>query len=121
RVKLGIRKKIIIIDDFDRISKETQEILYKIFNSVQSTKIQFVFVGHYTNVSQSETSYLQKVIDERIELPYAIQSTNIWKLYNDLLIVVANNERRLNLTDNEIKGLSMLFSLTIKENRVMRE
>lgn len=121
RVRLGIRKKIVIIDDFDRISEDTQEVLYKIFNTIQSRKIQFVFVGHYINVSKSETSYLQKIIDERIELPYEIQPTNIWKQYNNLLIEEMNEKRSLNLFDNEVQGLASLCSLAIKENRVIRE
>ena len=121
RIKFQILNKIVVIDDFDRISQDTQEVLYKIFNSIKSQKIKLVFVGHYTNVSKSETSYLQKIIDERIELPFEIQPTNIWKQYNELLIKEINDKRELEIKDNELEGLASLFSLAIKENRVIRE
>lgn len=121
RVQFARRKKIVIIDDFDRISQGTQEVLYKIFNNTNLNKIQFIFVGHYINVSKSKTSYLQKIIDKRIELPYEIQPTNIWKQYNDLLVKRINKKRSLEITNNELQNTSSLFSIAVKENRVLRE
>lgn len=121
RIKCQILNKIVVIDDFDRISEDTQEVLYKIFNSINSKKIQLVFVGHYINLTKSETSYLQKIIDHRIELPFDIQPTNIWKKYDSLVIEEMSEKRQLELTDNEKEGLDSLISLAIKENRVIRE
>lgn len=121
RSKISKKKKIVIIDDFDRISSDTQEILYKIFDSLDSNDIQFVFVGYYLKIAKSNTTYLQKIMDYRIELPYKIQSVTIWKKYYDLLVEEIKDIRKLPLAGIEINGIETLFSLAINENRVIRE
>src|SRR5699024_7345070 len=45
----------------------------------------------------------------------------IWKQYNDLLVKRINKKRSLEITNNELQNTSSLFSIAVKENRVLRE
>lgn len=74
------KNKVIIIDDFDRISKERQEDIYKLFNIIKDDYI-IIFIGDYTKIAHSETSYLLKIVDNRLELPLQLMSQNIWEEY----------------------------------------
>lgn len=82
--KIPIRNKILVVDDFDRISFQKQDELFRLFNILKS-KIPIVFVGDFTKVSQSEGAYLLKIIDKRVELPIVLHPRYIWHSYfNDL-------------------------------------
>lgn len=121
RIKFNKNKKIIVIDDFDRIDLTSQEVIYKIFHKIKSKKIQFAFVGHYMNIAQSENTYLQKIIDNRIELPFTMYSANIWKKYYNSLIKEISKNRLFKVTGAELSGIDILFAFAVKENRVIRE
>ncbi len=116
-----IKKRIIVIDDFDRIDYEKQMELYKIFNLLSNPKIQFVFLGDYSRIINSETTYLQKIIDRRIELPYSVSSSNIWNYYIESLISKINETRSIELKKIEEKNILWLKKVLISENRVLRE
>lgn len=75
-----IKRKILIIDDFDRISAEKQEDIYKMFNILKG-RLPIVFVGSFQEISKSEGTYLTKIIDQRIDLPLVIEPVNIWENY----------------------------------------
>ena len=96
---LSCRKKILVVDDFDRMTEKQQEASYKLF-SLLNGKLPIIFVGDI------------KIIDRRIELPYDLQSFKIWKDYfkqledrfkiqlsRDFMIVVQKESR--NLRDRE--------------------
>ena len=75
-----IKKKILIIDDFDRIPAERQEDIYKMFNTLKG-RLPILFVGNFQKISKFEGSYLFKIIDQRVDLPLALEPVNIWENY----------------------------------------
>lgn len=69
-------KKILVVDDFDRVKPENQEEAYKIFN-ILNGKLPVLFVGDYEKLIKNEDNYLQKIIDQKISLPYKLHSSEI--------------------------------------------
>ncbi|ORO64880.1 P-loop NTPase fold protein [Streptococcus oralis] len=81
---LPLSQKVLVIDDFDRMSNKQQEESYKIF-SLLSGKLPIVFVGDIEKVHLKDNNFLSKIIDRRIELPFVLHPSNIWQDYFDLL------------------------------------
>lgn len=71
-----LKHKVLIIDDFDRVSSEQQEDAYKVFHILKG-KVPIIFVGDYTKLENRTEKYLKKIIDKRVELPYVLQPQNI--------------------------------------------
>ena len=103
------RNKVLIIDDFDRISPDTQKSAYKLFN-VLNNKLPIVFVGDFENIINNENDYLRKIIDQRVELPYVLHPQKIWGDYF---------ERLGTIFDLEIK--ESLATIFIEDNRNLRD
>lgn len=79
-LKFFRRKKILVIDDFDRIDKEKQKQIYKLFNVLED-EMPIVFVGDFSKFSNEEISYLQKIIYKKVTLPFDLHPQNIWDKY----------------------------------------
>jgi KAP family P-loop domain. len=77
-----LSNKVLIIDDFDRAYAERQKEAYKLFNVLNEKHvIPIVFVGDFSKIIQNKGIFLQKIIDNRIELPYVLHPQNIWSDY----------------------------------------
>lgn len=81
---LPLSRKVLVIDDFDRMSNKQQEESYKIF-SLLNGKLPIVFVGDIEKVHLKDNNFLSKIIDRRIELPFVLHPSNIWQDYFELL------------------------------------
>ena len=106
---LSCRKKILVVDDFDRMTPAQQEASYKVF-SLLNGELPIIFVGYINIIHRNENNYLSKIIDRRIELPFVLHPTKIWSDYFEQL------EKRL-----EIKLSDVFTNLVIKENRNLRD
>lgn len=73
-------KKVLVVDDFDRIEESKQLEAYKVFN-ILNGKLPIIFVGDYAKIAKNEDNYLQKIIDRQVELPYNIHPQSIWEKY----------------------------------------
>lgn len=105
-----LKDKVLIIDDFDRISVERQEEAYKLFNILHG-KLPIIFIGDYQKISKTDNEsgkYLQKIIDRRLELPSVLNAKNIWENY-------------LNKLSIEFQIKSSIFSIIKSDNRTLRE
>ena len=78
------RKKVLVVDDFDRMTEEQQEASYKLF-SLLNGKLPIIFVGDIDIIHRNESNYLSKIIDRRIELPFVLHPTKIWGDYFEQL------------------------------------
>lgn len=78
--KLPKFSKVLIIDDFDRMSEKQQEESYKLFSLING-KLPIVFVGDITKVHKNDDNYLSKIIDRQVELPFDLHPSNIWEGY----------------------------------------
>lgn len=76
--------KVLVIDDFDRMSEKQQEESYKLFSLING-KLPIVFVGDITKVHKSDDNYLSKIIDRQVELPYDLHPSRIWNNYFSVL------------------------------------
>lgn len=90
--------KVLIIDDFDRMSEKQQEESYKLFSLING-KLPIVFVGDITKVHKSDDNYLSKIIDRQVELPFDLHPTKIWNNYFSVLedkfnIVLSNDFKK---------------------------
>lgn len=108
-IKWLMKNKVLVIDDFDRVSEENQQDAYKLFNNL-SGSLPIIFLGDLSMIANSKGKYLQKIIDQQIELPYKLQSTNIWKSYFELI------EK-----EYKVKLPQPLVNQFILENRNLRE
>ena len=81
---MSLARKVLVIDDFDRMSNKQQKESYKIF-SLLNGKIPIVFVGDIEKVHLNDNNFLSKIIDRRIELPFVLHPSNIWQDYFELL------------------------------------
>lgn len=82
--KLPKFSKVLIIDDFDRMSEKQQEESYKLFSLING-KLPIVFVGDITKVHKNDDNYLSKIIDRQVELPFDLHPSNIWDNYFSVL------------------------------------
>ncbi|MEE6666166.1 P-loop NTPase fold protein [Pediococcus acidilactici] len=81
-ISKGLSRKVLIIDDFDRASEERQKEAYKLFNVLNVKRsLPIVFVGDFTKIAQNNEGFLQKIIDNKIELPYSLHPKVIWNHY----------------------------------------
>ncbi|WP_455443859.1 P-loop NTPase fold protein [Streptococcus salivarius] len=78
--KLPKFSKVLIIDDFDRMSEKQQEESYKLFSLING-KLPIIFVGDITKVHKNDDNYLSKIIDRQVELPFDLHPSNIWEGY----------------------------------------
>ena len=81
---LSCRKKILVIDDFDRMTEKQQEASYKLF-SLLNGKLPIIFVGDIELLHRSDNNYLSKIIDRRFDLPYVLHPMKIWGDYFEQL------------------------------------
>lgn len=79
--KCRFKNRILLIDDFDRVTEDKQEEAYKIFN-ILNGKLPILFVGDYEKLIKNEDNYLQKIIDQKIVLPFNLNSSEITKNTN---------------------------------------
>ena len=82
--KLPKFSKVLIIDDFDRMSEKQQEESYKLFSLING-KLPIVFVGDITKVHKSDDNYLSKIIDRQVEPPFDLHPSKIWNNYFSVL------------------------------------
>lgn len=82
--KLPKFSKVLIIDDFDRMSEKQQEESYKLFSLING-KLPIVFGGDITKVHKSDDNYLSKIIDRQVELPFDLHPSKIWNNYFSVL------------------------------------
>ncbi|WP_347109413.1 P-loop NTPase fold protein [Streptococcus salivarius] len=82
--KLPKLSKVLIIDDFDRMSEKQQEESYKLFSLING-KLPIVFVGDITKVHKNDDNYLSKIIDRQVELPFDLHPSKIWNNYFSVL------------------------------------
>ncbi|MBK3299300.1 P-loop NTPase fold protein, partial [Streptococcus oralis] len=100
---LSCRKKILVVDDFDRMTPAQQEASYKLF-SLLNGKLPIIFIGDIEIIHRSESNYLSKIIDRRIELPFVLHPTKIWSDYFEQLekrleIKLSDGFKRAFITD----------------------
>lgn len=108
--KFSFKNKVLVIDDFDRVSESKQEQAYKLFNLLKG-RLPIIFVGDYNKLSQSKPdNYLQKIIDQKISLPYGLQSKQIWQSYFQVLA-----------EKFEVNNLEVIEKLMIQEGRNLRD
>ncbi|USS85312.1 ATP-binding protein [Fructilactobacillus myrtifloralis] len=97
-------KKVLVIDDFDRIDADNQKELYILFNEVHN-EIAVIFVGDLNNIENIENNYLGKIIDQKISLPYSLSSKNITKnvisVIENTLLVPFNIHSLKKIFDND--------------------
>lgn len=90
--------KVLVIDDFDRMSEKQQEESYKLFSLING-KLPIIFVGDITKVHKNDDNYLSKIIDRQVELPFDLHPRNIWDNYFSVLedkfnIVLSNDFKK---------------------------
>ena len=78
------RKKVLAVDDFDRMTPAQQEASYKVF-SLLNGKLPIIFVGDIELLHRSDNNYLSKIIDRRFDLPYVLHPMKIWGDYFEQL------------------------------------
>lgn len=106
---VSLSNKILVIDDFDRLSEKQQEEAYKLFSLLKG-RLPIVFVGDIELIHVVKENYLSKIIDRRVELPFDLQPVNIWDAYFKIL----EEKFNVNLSDD--------FKKCIKwENRNLRD
>ena len=106
---LSCRKKVLVVDDFDRMTEEQQEASYKLF-SLLNGKLPIIFEGDIDIIHLNNSNYLSKIIDRRIELPFVLHPTKIWSDYFEQL------ENRL-----EIKLSDVFKDVFIKDGKNLRD
>ena len=102
--KMSKSSKVLIIDDFDRMSEKQQEESYKLFSLING-KLPIVFVGDIQRIYLKNDNYLSKIIDRQIELPIVLHSSNIWREYfitleNKFDLVLSNDFKKRISSDN---------------------
>lgn len=105
--KIPCKNKILVIDDFDRISNNRQKESYKLF-ALLDRKLSIIFVGDINNIVFKENDYLSKIIDRRVELPFVLHPNNIWDEYFKILEKQLNtpiSSNFKNLAKGELRNL----------------
>lgn len=75
-------QNVILFDDFDRAKSKQQEQAYILFTILREKyKTPIIFVGDYSKIEKVDDGFIQKIIDERIELPYRLEPRNQWDTF----------------------------------------
>lgn len=90
------KKKILVIDDFDRLSEEKQLESYKLFNVIHGY-IPVIFVGEWDKLLSSNDGmiterYLSKIVDKNIELPVSLSPLEMSKSYSKQIFDIYGEE-----------------------------
>ena len=99
------KKKVFVVDDFDRMTPTQQEASYKVF-SLLNGKLPIVFVGDIDRLYRNDDNYLSKIIDRRINLPYDMHPSKIWhdyfkQLEKKFTIVLPEQFKKFIINDNK--------------------
>ena len=103
------KKKVLIVDDFDRMTPAQQEASYKLF-SLLNGKLPIIFVGDIELLHRNDNNYLSKIIDRRIELPYDLHPNKIWSDYIEQL----EQKFKIKLSD-EVKSIFILDTKNLRD------
>lgn len=98
RINFILKNKVLIIDDFDRVSEDKQLEAYKLFN-ILNNRLPIIFVGDINKIYKGEGTYLQKIINQKIELPYVLHSDKLWINYFEVLEETFNEDISCTLVD----------------------
>lgn len=94
-------KRVLVIDDFDRISSDKQLESYKLFNILHG-KIPIIFVGDWNNITNNNkitVQYMFKFIDRKIELPVALSSFELSRFYAKKILDICVGESGVELDE----------------------
>lgn len=79
------KPRILVIDDFDRLDEGVQKELYMLFNTIHgSTRV--IFVGDLQKLANADDSFLGKIIDVKVALPFQLRSQNIVRRIHETVI-----------------------------------
>jgi hypothetical protein len=110
------KRKILYIDDFDRVSEKQQIEAYKVFN-ILNGKLPILFMGDYSMIQMvNEDNYLSKIIDERLELPVVLHSHYI-------IEEILNQFEKEFVDEDNIFSFENTFKdfILLEEHRALRE
>lgn len=80
----SFKRKVLVVDDFDRMTNIQQEASYKLF-SLLNGKLPIIFVGDIELLHRNDNNYLSKIIDRRFDIPYVLHPMKIWGDYFEQL------------------------------------
>nr|WP_263394502.1 KAP family NTPase [Streptococcus sp. Marseille-Q6470] len=80
----SFKNKVLVVDDFDRMTLAQQEASYKVF-SLLNGKLPIIFVGDIELLHKNDNNYLSKIIDRRFDIPYVLHPMKIWGDYFEQL------------------------------------
>lgn len=95
--KKNVKNKVLVIDDFDRLTETKQKDAYKLLSFLNG-KLPIIFVGSYDRILKDDSTeiFLSKIIDRRVELPIVLWPIEIW--------------------DSVFNFVSTTFGITLSEN-----
>ncbi|AQN80080.1 hypothetical protein A9176_06840 [Leuconostoc garlicum] len=75
----ALKNKVLVIDDFDRLTASKQKDAYKLFSFLNG-KLPIIFVGSYDRIIENDETeiFLSKIIDRRVDLPIVLWPSEIW-------------------------------------------
>ena len=109
-LKNARKPKVLVIDDFDRLDDETQKELYLFFNMIHG-RTRIIFVGDMGKLKNKEDSYLGKIIDQKVSLPFQLESKNISQKITEAI----NTRLKINFNPSVIEELFAEDTLTARD------
>ncbi|MCJ1655333.1 P-loop NTPase fold protein [Staphylococcus sp. NRL 16/872] len=112
-------KPIFIIDDFDRIDRESKQILYNNISNINMFENCLIIVlGDYEKIIlENDDIFVQKILNNIEHMPEATESNNI---KNYLFDEIEKISLTRNSDDNELV-MNRIGDIFIKEKRTLRE
>ena len=109
-LKNARKPKVLVIDDFDRLDDETQKELYLFFNMIHG-RTRIIFVGDMGKLKNKEDNYLGKIIDQKVALPFQLESRNISQKITEAI----NTRLKINFNPSVIEELFAEDTLTARD------
>jgi hypothetical protein len=109
-LKNARKPKVLVIDDFDRLDDETQKELYLFFNMIHG-RTRIIFVGDMGKLKNKEDNYLGKIIDQKVALPFQLESRNIGQKITEAI----NTRLKINFNPSVIEELFAEDTLTARD------
>lgn len=112
-------KPIFVIDDFDRIDRESKQILYNNISTINMFENCLIIVlGDYEKIIlENDDIFVQKILNNIEYMPEATEPINIKNYLFDEIEKISSNR---NSDDNELV-INRIGNIFIKENRTLRE
>lgn len=116
------RRRLIVLDDIDRLSEEDQTKLYPILDDLICNRSILVILGDINKLAMSQSPFIMKVLNVRYSIETKTNSFHSWEyLINELNSIIEKSKIPVKVSERDKEDIFLLQDQFCDENRTIRE